>query len=489
MKKISSISILLLIAMFITSIASAQGGLSGSMWWSGEQVQNVGDSQATVSITAYDNASSATYTEDTTIDPGESHTFTPFFEFPTMPDGFQGSAVVSSDQPIKAIVNVTNLKVGDFGETGGLGAVQYQGVDGSAVDTTLFFPLAKGDYYNATTTFYVQNAGSAAATADAVFTMRTGDTYHYTTPSIGPNQMVVFSVYDATEGYTPPGASGDDGRVGSLKVTSTQPLAGVQLEHATTENPATYVQGTRGFTSADYDTKAYAPVIKHEWYERFTGIQVQNVGTVDITATVTYQGTGGACEGNTYQESHSVPAGEAYTFVQFTGFTVLPGPCLASATIEGTGDFVVLVNEGVLSGAAAGITFSAMPDGSATTKVSVPLFKDNYYNNTSGLQIQNVGTVTATNVVAAFTCADVIAPGAAFDATSKPLTIAPGSAYLFFTPSDDPGEFATGDTFEYDGANCSVVITSDQPIVAIVNEMGWGITMDDNNYEGFNLTP
>jgi phage baseplate assembly protein gpV len=489
MKKISSISILLLIAMFITSIASAQGGLSGSMWWSGEQVQNVGDSQATVSITAYDSASSATYIEETLIDPGESHTFTPFFEFATMPDGFQGSAVVSSDQPIKAIVNVTNLKVGDFGETGGLGAVQYQGVDGSAVDTTLFFPLAKGDYYNATTTFYVQNAGTAAATADAVFTMRTGDTYNFTTPSIGPNQVVVFSVYDDPT-YTPPGSSGDDGRVGSLKVTSTQPLAGVQLEHATTENPATYVQGTRGFTSADYDTKAYAPVIKHEWYDRFTGIQVQNVGTVDITATVTYQGTGGACEGNTYQESHSVPAGEAYTFVQFTGFTILPGPCLASATVEGTGDFVVLVNEGALASATAvaGITYSAMPDGSATTKVSVPLFKDNFYDNTSGLQIQNVGTVTATNVVAVFAC--TCEDATEFDATSKPLTIAPGSAYLFFTPSDDPGEFATGDTFESDEANCSVVITSDQPIVAIVNEMGWsGNTMDDNNYEGFNLTP
>ena len=235
--------------MFITSIASAQGELSGGNWWSGEQVQNVGDSQATVSITAYDNASSETYTEDKLVDPGEAYTFTPFFEFLTMPDGFQGSAVVSSDQPIKAIVNVTNLKVGDFGETGGKGAVQYQGVDGSAVDATLFFPLAKGDYYNATTTFYVQNAGTTAATADAVFTMRTGATYNFTTPSIGPNQMAVFSIYDTT--YTPPGASGDDGRVGSLKVTSTQPLAGVQLEHATTENPATYVQGTRGFTPSD----------------------------------------------------------------------------------------------------------------------------------------------------------------------------------------------------------------------------------------------
>jgi hypothetical protein len=35
-----------------------------------------------------------------------------------------------------------------------------------------------------------------------------------------------------------------------------------------------------------------------------------------------------------------------------------------------------------------------------------------------------------------------------------------------------------------------VSITSDQPIVAIINEMGWmGNVMDDNNYAGFNLAP
>jgi len=51
------------------------------------------------------------------------------------------------------------------------------------------------------------------------------------------------------------------------------------------------------------------------------------------------------------------------------------------------------------------------------------------------------------------------------------------------------GVFTTGNPFVSDRANCAVTVTGDQPIVVIVNEMGWGVSMDDNNYEGFNLTP
>jgi hypothetical protein len=473
----------ILIAALAINVASAQGTLPGSGWWTGEQVQNVGTATAQVAITIYDKNTSNTWRADREIAPGASYTFTPF-DPELSSSATQGSAIVSADQPIRAIVNVTNIKAGPLGQDGGKAAAQYQGFDASATANTLLFPLVKGDYYGHTTSFYVQNAGNAAATAQAVFKMRTGAVYTYTTPSIGPGQMVVFSIYDA--GYTPP--TNPDGRVGSLIVASTQPLAGVSLEHKTVENPATLLQGTRGFTPADYDSKAYAPVIKHQWYGRFTGIQVQNPNTIDITVTVTYKGTGGACRGNTYTESHAVPAGGAYTFVQFAGYTPLPSPCLASATIEGTGDFVALVNEGALPGyPPAGITYSAIPNKVATTKVSAPLFKDNYYNNTSGLQIQNVGTVRATNVVATFNC--TTRGGSSFIAVSKPQTIDPGAAYLFFRPSTTPSVFTTSNPFVSDQANCAVTVTSDQPIVAIVNEMGWGISMDDNNYEGFNLTP
>jgi hypothetical protein len=473
--------------MIFAGLASASN-LPGSGWWSGEQVQNVGDAQATIMVTAYDMDSANTYDATEMVDPGAAFTFTPN-SFAGMPDGFQGSAVVSSDQPIKAIVNVTNREAGGFGVAGGKAAAQYQGVDGAMVDTTLYFPLAKGDHYNKTTTYYIQNAGDAAATALATFTMRNGDIHLYTTPSIGVNQMVVFSVADSPT-YAP---TTNDGRVGGMSVTSVEPLAGVVMEHYTTEDPATILQSTRGFTAADFDMAAFAPVIKNNRFGRFTGIQVQNVSAGPITITVTYAGTAGDCAGNTYiDEAGGVAAGTSKTFVQNEASN-LPGNCTASATIEGTGDVVAVVNEAFRSDSIpasgqAAVTSSAIPAGAATAKVSVPLYKDDRFNKRTGLQIQNVGGVQATAIVATFNCSG----GASFVAVSLPQTVDAGSAVLFYTPSNDPGMFEAASPFVQNNVNCAVTVTSDQPVVAIANESvdtSGSLEQDNNNYEGFNLIP
>jgi len=489
MKKL--ITYLVLAAVLVSAtVAFAQGALPGSGWWSGEQIQNVGSSDANVTVTAYDKSSSTTYNATTTIASGAAFTFTPN-NFTGMPDGFQGSAVASADQPIKAIVNITNRQSGSLGVGGGKAAAQYQGIGHEMVDTTLYFPLAKGDHYGKTTTFYIQNAGSSAATATATFVMRNGDTHTYTTPSIGPNQMVAFSVFDATS-FNP---STNDGKVGNLMVTSTQPLAGTVVEHFTTEAVATIAQGTRGFTLADFDTKAYAPVIKNSRFNRFTGIQVQNVSSGNINITVKYAGTAGSCAGNSYTDTATaVVPGASYTFIQLPGHTNLPSNCTASATIEATDNIVAIVNEAYVSTyVSAGhsqraVTSSAISAGSATTKISIPLFKDDRFSKRTGLQIQNIGSAQASNIVATFVCSG----GSSFTAISKPQTVNAGAAVLFYHPSTQGSLFTSGNPFASANVNCSVTVTSDQPIVAIANESvtpGASFEQDNNNYEGFNLAP
>lgn len=493
MKKTASLVLTLIVVMAVASVAFASGNIPGTGWWSGEQIQNVGTGTGTVTITAYDSATAATYSADKVIEPGASATFLPS-DFTGMPAGFQGSAVVSSNQDIRAIVNVTNRQVGEFGVAGGLAAAQYQGMNQG--DTTINFPLAKNDYFDKTTTFYIQNAGTDAATAEATFFFG-GTAYDFTTPPIGPGQMAIVTPADA-------GApDGDTNGVGSLTVTSSQPLAGSVLEHRTAEAPATLLQATRGFVVSDGDTTLYAPIIKNLWFNRFTGLQVQNSSGSPVDITVEYTGAGGACAGNTYTENTTgVAPNESHTFVHLPGQTDLPQNCLASATVTATGEVTAIVNESYTGAyVAAGnrqesTTYSAIPDNAKTTIISVPLFKENSFNKGTGLQVQNVGTAAA-SVVLTFT-------GPTGTYMSVAQTIQPGSSQTFVDVRLNPAAFWNGTAMTPTELGCgatgcgangvlSVIVESDQPVVAIANESTYpftapAIAQDKNNYEGFNLS-
>ena len=482
MKKISMIlGFVLVIALIVAGTVMAD--LPGGGWWSGEQIQNVGTSTATIQITAY--SGGATYSGDSrTLDPGASTTYLPD-DFSGMPDGFQGAAVVSSDQPIKAIVNVTNRQVGSYGISGGLAAAQYQGIDGSQTATTLSFPLVKNNYYGKTTTFYIQNAGSSTANITASYKVAAGD--FNKTYTIEPNEMVVVNPADA-------GVPEGTDSLGALTVTSDQPIAGVVLEHPASGSPAKMLQATRGFTPADYDTKIYAPIVKRGFYGRHTGIQVQNVETAtNVDVYVTYYGVTG-CSGEYHNSYSNLAPGASYTFFDDPN---LPEGCLASAIITATGNIAGVVNETFYPSVPAGqeqaqTTYSCIPAKSATTKVAVPLYKNKFGNKTTGLQVQNVG-----NAVATVTLQFSLGPygGTPTVYTLSNVTIDPGAAKTFLLlddPSYDVG--GTWDTRPPAGVYGSVTITADQPIVAIANESvypfdGSVLVQDKNNYEGFNLSP
>ncbi|MBI5566307.1 MAG: hypothetical protein HY870_15520 [Chloroflexi bacterium] len=482
-KRLFSAIVAVVMIATVVSVAVAQTGIPGTGWWTGEQVQNVGPATANIVVTAYDKNGAATFSASQSVAAGAAFTFVPS-NFAGMPAGFQGSAVVSSDQPIKAIVAVTNQLAGTLGVSGGKGVAQYQGTE--SVDTALYFPLAKNNRFGNSTAFYIQNAGTAAASVTAVFKMDTGGTYTHTVASVDPNKMVLINPGDA--GVPSTGGVGGRDNIGSLKVTSAQPLAGTVLEYIQGQAVATVLFGTRGFTAADFGVKAYAPVVKNARANHFTGVQVQNVSAAPIDVTVTYVGSAGTCAGNTYTDSATgVAVGASKTFVQLTGSN-LPANCTASATITATGNFVAIVNEqNMPSTSLAGITSSAIPDSAKTAKISAPLFKDRRSGTSTGLQIQNVGAVAATNVVVTFACKGA----ATFTAISTPQTIQAGGAKLFLRPSAMPaGTFTVGNPFSSNNVNCAVTVSADQPVVAIANEFADTTgAIDDTNYEGFNLVP
>lgn len=477
--------------------------LPGAGWWTGVQLQNVGTgADAQVNIQSFiAGTSDPAIVKTISIPTNAARTLLP--SDLTLPPGFQGSAVVSSDKPLNAIVNIVNLLVPNTGNgtPGGTASAQYQGVNNPA--TELRFPLVKRNRFGKTTTFYIQNAGSESTTARATFVIAAGDgitpgspqTYSFTTPSILPGRMVIL---------TPLMAGVPNNALGSLTVTSdtVQQLAGVVSEHGS-ENPAKALLSTRGFTPADYDTMVYAPTIKNRSFNLFTGLQVQNVSAAPIRIDVTYRGVARSCVGQTYTNfAENVQPGASFTFVHLPGApgNTMPLDCVASATVIATGNIVAIVNEEFASDFLAGggnggrqesTVYSAFAAQSATRNLSAPLYKENAFNKGTGLMVQNVGD-EPTAITATF-----VGSNTGNTYTTRPQTIQPGASFNFiglaqrpelFDGTPIPSNIAGGQ------GNFGVSVTSSsQPIVSIANEatfpFGAGkspLEQDTANYEAFN---
>jgi len=462
-RKLLAFVIVFALAFAIVSVSSA--ALPGSGWWQGASFQNVGAGQATVVLTAYDSASSDTYTHQLTVEQGASVTVLPN-DIPGLPSGFLGSIAASSDQPLAAQVNVTNRQAAGYGVAGGKAAAYYNGVNGDRTGTSWLFPLVKHNHFGKTTTFYLQNAGSAATTVDVEFVVN-GNTYPYTTPSIDPGQMVAV---DPGLASVPSG----NGNLGALEATSGEPIAAVMLEHEHAASVATVLQGSGGFTTAGLNNEVFCPLYKKNYFLRNSGMQVQNAHGSAQNVTVTFISESGTEYTST---QNNVAPGASVLFYQPAG--VPDG--LFSARVEGSaGNVAVVVNESELPLIAPHLqtstTYACQASTSATTSVSYPAYKQNWFTRSTGMQVQNVGAANATNVVMTF----VDNNGTTY--TTNPLSIDAGAALNIVnahTMSIWSGASLADSTLS------GVIINSDQPIMVVANESSWLGTAPDNSPNSF----
>jgi hypothetical protein len=475
--------------LLLTFVASVNAQLQGGGWWIGATMQNVGSSNATLVLTAYDSQSSSTYTlSPDPLAPGASITVLPNGvsgqDFsPSLPSGFTGSIVASSDQPIASLVNVTNREAAGFGVTGGTAAAIYEGVNSTQANTEIRFPLVKYNHFGKTTTFYLQNAGSNAATISVVIS-KGGVDYNYSTPSaVNPGQMVAID----------PGLAGvpAGNGTGSLIATSAEPIAGVMLEHEHSASVATLLQASSGFTSSSLDDVLYCPSVKKNHFGRSSGIQVQNNHTSAQNVRVIYNGV------NTAQSFTSawvmLDPGESTTFLNDS---VITSGSLFSAKVEGQDGLVAaIVNESeipLVNAVQTSVTYACQAESTATTTISFPGYKENRFGRTTALQIQNVGTTDATNVVLEFT------DNNGNVRTTQPQAIAAGASSTFLCVSGNNSLW--NGTSLGDATISGVIVTSDQPVIAIANEASWASaspcignngsgSFDKASSSGFSLSP
>ena len=511
--------------LLVTSVAAAQSDLNGSGWWSSANVQRTGDAagSAEVVMTAYDKEGGTgdDYDCGSKVLPsfGSGATFFPHVSG-CVPDGFEGSAILSASDEIAAIAQVLNIGYGGWapGDTPyGRALAAYAGV--STPDTTVRFPLYKNDHVNEMTTFYVQNAGSSETGLTAVFQPCSdqGDgtpclgyadgPYTYDVLGLDANRMIIIDPTLAENGAGDPIPAGN-GSYGSLVITSdSENIAAAVMEHSQDAAPATYVKSVAGFSPDGYDNKYWIPQIKDRYpaavsdqpcNSKWSSLMVQNADTVQVTVNVTYtvneNPLDGTRVGTTFVDSATIEPDETAFFMTYQQPEFQEGD-LASAEVSATGDIVAMVNEEMrwecidtdLKDLAS---WKGIPNNATQRKLSAPFYKQEWQGKFQGLVVQNVGQGSATFTVKITVIDSEISgvnAGDVFEFTHTDSK-GPGEAKTFVMPCSDVPSNLTAITGDYHnlcdltpgalkGTNVAVVVESTEPIVGVVTEeKGWWIS-------------
>jgi hypothetical protein len=433
-----------------TSTVSAQISTYNSSF----QVQNLSDSSdATIAITYYNQDGSVDNTVNDTVDAGSSNTYFPI----DASAGFNGSVVISSDQPVAAIANVVGNGF-DFGAS-------YGSFDSGAQSVAMPLIMKGNSGFN--TWFNVQNTGTSSASV----TVSYAGTSCTENATVAPGAAATFDQSANTclpSSYV--GAASVSGGSGDTIVAT-----GMQVGTTT-------LFAYNGFTVGS--TEVAIPLVNANNSGYITGIQIQNTGGTDTDVTLAYEpvsGLGTACT-----ETKTVTAGSSATFALYAfTFSGDPDPgsdnCSFGSLFVGGASvsansasqpLVAVVNQLNLS-ANKGSAYNGFDPSLATDTVVMPLIMDRNSGFYTGINILNVSS-TATTVDCTFTNSD-----GSVSKTFNFASIANGEALNHIQNN----QLANG----FVGSGVCTANASGAVILGVVNELGPSGSLDQLfSYEGFN---
>ena len=175
------VSLVVIVGLALTMVGAFPGGTAPSYaetvkatstMVSGIQVMNQSSSvTATITIDFYNQSGTKVTSKADTIAPSASKSYyTP--SITTLTNGFIGSAVVSSDEPVVAILNTQTPSGAGVSSSDPFRIGSSSGV--KATSTTLYFPQVERHYYNWNSSMYVQNTTSSSATVIVQFISSNG---------------------------------------------------------------------------------------------------------------------------------------------------------------------------------------------------------------------------------------------------------------------------------------------------------------------------
>jgi hypothetical protein len=251
---------------------------------------------------------------------------------------------------------------------------------------TLYGPIIKRQFGGRSSTIRVTNAGAQETTVYAYYYDGSGNSRPGNSLTLAPNASALFLPDDGSGS----GGCSASGTLCSARIYSDngQPLVGVAKEykHSNGKVVTTYNMFSAGATSI------YFPVVKYEFNNTSTGLQVQNVGSAGDTITVNYYRQNGnhRCTLSAYASSFA-----AKTFYD----SICPGDgFLGSAVATANQPLVGMANEVSLDGRYKK-GYSSFQGGSHTAYG--PLVYRTYtcphtgYTWDAGIAVQNLSTQQA----------------------------------------------------------------------------------------------
>ncbi|NJM05093.1 hypothetical protein HC891_00955 [Candidatus Gracilibacteria bacterium] len=438
----------LAVALGVAGLASPAKAQVVQPFASGFQLQNLSSTTANITITFYaeDSATAQGDPFQSTVGANSSVTYAVLDGGegrPSLPDGFAGSAVISSDQKVAAIVNLVSPDI-----SLSFGGEAYVGVSEGSTNVSL--PLLFKDYFGFNTFFNVQNVGSGSATVTVTYNGTVDGT------AIAPVTTDPITIPAGAAHRFDQNADADlpTNFIGSATVSSTGSdvaAVGVQV------GPTTALV-YNGFAGGS--TEPVFPLINTNRFDFVTGISIQNTGATDTNVTVSY--TPGA-EGTACTETKAIPAGESTTFaIDAFRITVAGETCANGAAFLGSAavtansanvDLVAAVNQ-LNQSTNKGGTYAAFSGDAGSQTVVFPLVQDRFFGYFTGLGITNIGDV-ATSVTCDFSGTDFT--------QSTESALAPGASITFIQDN----QIAAG----YNGSAVCTADAAGARIVGIANQV------------------
>lgn len=446
---------------------SAQGSLT---YGSAFQLQNLEDSDASITITFYAQDGSVAASVTDTIPANSANNYFAV-QVEGLPESFTGSAVVSSDREIRAI---HNLYANNF-------AFNASSAGYNAGAPVISLPLVMRGNSGNNTWFNVQNAGSEDATIQIEYMagLFGNDFSDPNTYTIAPGASLTFD----QAGITQLG----DRFVGSATVRSTN---NVPLVASVVQVGPTVLYAYDGFTEDQTSTDIVAPLFQYYNAGNVSSIQIQNAGDQATTVTVEY--TPGFA-GNACQETQTIDPGSAGTFGLFSFnaptqgsdcFDQNPGTrFVGSARVitNSTNQPLVGVVNQLNLGQGLASSYSAYRPEDAMNGISLPLLMDRNSGFWTSINLVNIGPATTVTI-------DYVGrlnrgQGEVFT-TSETFEIGAGEPVIRLHA---PGGFPIADGWV--GSATITGANPDDQLLAVVNQVRTGGTGDVfQTYNGFGIS-